>query len=486
MTKLMHIKQGKRGGGRHLYNSIRYVLNKKKTRDGLLVGGNVGTEPEDVHRVMMDTKADRDKTDGRQGYHFVLSFKPGETDEQTAYDVVREFCEEYLGDNYEYVFSIHNDHDHLHGHIVFNSVNRVDGYKYRYEKGDWEKYIQPITDKICIKHGLQPLQFENEKKVGRSYAEWKAEKGGKPSWKKIIRSDIDYAIGNAKSEEQFLQMMKSAGYTIRKGTSSIHGTYYTFCAPGQSRGWRSYNLGDGYSYATIQSRMQKEQYFYAYPQTPRIKGCSMKRQSVYRGISAFQKKRIRKIYFITYRRWDAKNPYAVDQQAVRKSLLHIDRLIEDVNYLLRSRIQSYEALCQRETEVLASEKELKNQKYSTTFLKEDEQYQEYIQLKKSLDHIPAWDDRFESVLDRLEVLEKELPEAMFQENKHIAEIEEQLQRIREEKRIIRHIKKEEQSGDLMVTQWNRSPTKAMEPDRDFIAKEVSEERKGDDSLWKKS
>ena len=232
----MHIKQGKRGGGRHLYNSIRYVLNKKKTRDGLLVGGNAGTEPEDVHRVMMDTKADWDKPDGRQGYHFVLSFKPGETDEQTAYDVVREFCEEYLGDNYEYVFSIHNDHDHLHGHIVFNSVNRVDGYKYRYEKGDWEKYIQPITDRICIRHGLQPLQFENEKKVGRSYAEWKAEKGGKPSWKKIIRADIDYAIGNAKSEEQFLQMMKSAGYTVKKGTSSIHGTYYTFCAPGQSRG----------------------------------------------------------------------------------------------------------------------------------------------------------------------------------------------------------------------------------------------------------
>lgn len=90
------------------------------------------------------------------------------------------------------------------------------------------------------------------------------------------------------------------------------------------------------------------------------------------------------------------------------------------------------------------------------------------------------------VLDRLEVLEKELPEATFQENEHIAEIEEQLQRIREEKRIIRHIKKEEQRGDLMVTQWNRSSTKSMESDRDFITREVSEERKGDDSLWKKS
>ena len=39
--------------------------------------------------------------------------------------------------------------DHVHSHIVFNSVSFVDGKKYRYEKGDWAKYIQPITNKLC-------------------------------------------------------------------------------------------------------------------------------------------------------------------------------------------------------------------------------------------------------------------------------------------------------------------------------------------------
>lgn len=483
VTKLMHIKQGKRGGGRHLYNSIRYVLNKKKTSEGLLVGGNVGTETDEVHRVMMDTKTDWGKPDGRQGYHFVLSFKPGETDEQTAFDVVQEFCEEYLGDNYEYVFSIHNDHDHLHGHIVFNSVNRVDGYKYRYQKGDWEKYIQPVTDKICVKYGLQPLQFENERKAGRSYAQWEAEKKGKPSWKIIIRSDIDYAIGKVADENQFLLLMESAGYKVRKGTSGIHGTYYTFCAPGQSRGWRSYNLGDSYSYEAIQSRIQKEQHSYAYPRTPKIKYCSLRRQPVRQGIPEFQKKRIRKIYFITYRRWDVMNPHTVDQQAVRKSLLHIDRLKEDVSYLIRSGIKSYDALLQREAEVLAAEKSLKNQMYAKEFLKEDEQYLKYIQLKKQLDEISLWDDRFESVLDKLEVLETELPDAAFQEAEQNGEIEAQLQRFREEKRIIRHIKKEEQNEELMVRPWKRNPVRTKEFEPGITAKE---ERKGEDSRWMKT
>ena len=84
----------------------------------------------------------------------------GEASEETAYQVIKEFCEEYLGDDFDYVFSIHNDQKHMHGHIVFNSVNRMSGYKYRYENGDWEKFIQPITDRICERHGLPPLEFE--------------------------------------------------------------------------------------------------------------------------------------------------------------------------------------------------------------------------------------------------------------------------------------------------------------------------------------
>ena len=70
----------------------------------------------------------------------------------------------------------------------------MSGYKYRYENGDWEKYIQPITNKICEKYGLPPLEFDAETRKGKSYAQWQADKKGAPTWKKIIRADIDYII----------------------------------------------------------------------------------------------------------------------------------------------------------------------------------------------------------------------------------------------------------------------------------------------------
>lgn len=147
ITKLSNIGMPKGGGAAHLKNCISYIMNPDKTEG--MVGGNAGTTPQEVYQVMIDTKQEWEKEGGRQGYHFVISFPPGEATKEEAYAVINDFCEEYLGEDYDYVFSIHTDQKHMHGHIVFNSVNRMSGYKYRYEKKDWEKYIQPLTDRIC-------------------------------------------------------------------------------------------------------------------------------------------------------------------------------------------------------------------------------------------------------------------------------------------------------------------------------------------------
>ena len=104
VTVLMHMKEGMTCPHDHLRNAIDYILdvkhNEEKTKGGLLVGGNAGTDHREILNNMLDTKRAYGKTDGRQGYHFVLSFAKGETDENTAYEVVKEFCEEYLCDNY--------------------------------------------------------------------------------------------------------------------------------------------------------------------------------------------------------------------------------------------------------------------------------------------------------------------------------------------------------------------------------------------------
>jgi len=158
ITKLAHLKESKTGPvHRHLKHALAYILNPEKTGGGLWTGGSVPADPSEALRVMLDTKNEFGKTSGRQGYHFVISFSPGECDEKTAYLLGREFCERCFGSEYQYVFAVHNDQAHMHCHIVFNSVSCIDGRKYRYEAGDWEKYIQPITDDLCRKYGLAEL-----------------------------------------------------------------------------------------------------------------------------------------------------------------------------------------------------------------------------------------------------------------------------------------------------------------------------------------
>ena len=468
----MNIKQGKMGGSRHLNNSIRYIMNPKKTEDGKLIGGNAGRTPEEVYQTMMDTKADWDKMEGRQGYHFVLSFKPGETNEETAYKVIQEFCEEYLGDNYDYVFSIHNDHEHMHGHIVFNSVNRVNSYKYRYENGDWKKYIQPITDRICQKHGLPPLEFDEQTRNGKSYAQWEADKKGKPNWKKIIRADIDYIISISENETEFISNMQEIGYQIRKGNSEKHGTYFAIKALEQKRAWRSYNLGNGYNYSEILSRLGRNKFVYKNPKSPKIRYTKIQKTIVYSPMLEFRKKRIRKIYYVTYRYHNRMKPYKVDHREVRKSLLHINQLWENINYLNRNHIDTYEELLNRENELIEKEKALKNQKYSTDFLGESEEYLRYKSLQEKLKQSPEYEDEFEKILDELEELAQILPDAVLEGKDANEELDQQLQSIRREKRIIKHIKKEEEEDKLFHVRWGQPTGRTQQKNK---KKEVHEQ-----------
>lgn len=126
------------------------------------------------------------------------------------------------------IMAVHNDHEHMHCHIVFNSVGRLDGSKYRYVDGDWEKYIQPLTDSLALKHGLSKLEYEKGRKKGTSYAEHAAEKSGKFTWKKIIRLDIDMAVSNSETLEGYFSersgwVTKSAS-VIRKNMENMRHT----------------------------------------------------------------------------------------------------------------------------------------------------------------------------------------------------------------------------------------------------------------------
>ena len=348
ITRLMHMKEAPRYKPQHLVNAIKYILDVRnagaKTDFGKWVGGNAGLSHEEVIESFLNTKKELQKESGRQGYHFIISFPPGAADAQTCYNVIEDFCQEYLGDGYEYVFAVHTDQDHIHAHVVFNSVNRETGYKYRYEKGDWEKTIQPITDKICQQYGLEPLTIEKEK-VGLSYADWSEQKKGTISWKHIMRADIDCAIHHATDSNDFLAKMKQMNYKLEaRGYSKKHNSRYITYKYTDEKGvehkHRSYGFtsgkGDSYNLEAITRRIEEKNL--EQPYHLELAASLEQKMNVRLGQMSTVMKNTR-----TYKRmyqavsfYNLPNPFAENYTTVRKDILRLERLIEDCAYIKRN------------------------------------------------------------------------------------------------------------------------------------------------------
>ena len=68
--------------------------------------GAVNCMVENAYECMRNTKEIYGKTDKRQAYHLIISFEEGETNPDTAFEIIKEFVNRYLADNYEAVYSV--------------------------------------------------------------------------------------------------------------------------------------------------------------------------------------------------------------------------------------------------------------------------------------------------------------------------------------------------------------------------------------------
>lgn len=247
----MYMSQAKgssqRAMGRHLKNSLNYILNPEKTRMGTLVGGNhILPDTEYAFQQMLDTKKimeeryGHQKTKGRQGYHFVLSFSPkDEITPEMALEITEKFVKAYIPD-YEAVFAVHDNTEKIHSHIVFNSVDIVKGKKFHTKNTEWQKRLQPIVNQLCKEYGLstidipgingktkEPALAEAEvvtnaanKTKQKNYAQWEEEKRARQKGIKtkteLIREEIWECLHIAKSRQEFDQEMKKRGYVVKR------------------------------------------------------------------------------------------------------------------------------------------------------------------------------------------------------------------------------------------------------------------------------
>ena len=126
------------------------------------------------------------------------------------------------------MIGVHVDKEHIHAHLVFNSVNADTGEKYHSNAKSYYRQIRAISDRLCREHGLSVL-IQGEPSQAVSYIEWLRRSRGQPTFRSMLEEDLRSAMADANDLGHFFLLMEHMGYEIS------HGNRLGFRLRGQER-----------------------------------------------------------------------------------------------------------------------------------------------------------------------------------------------------------------------------------------------------------
>ena len=219
-------------------NCIEYVLRQDKTNE--LFTCVTGPYCHDeinydlVYRTFLEEKKMWDKDSGRMYAHNIISWHKDEqiTPEQ-ALEFGKEFAENWFS-GFQTLVAVHKDKDHIHCHLVTNSVSYEDGRKLHNTKKDLERMKQ-LTNQMCRESGLTVAE------KGKHFDGSQIEKGEVIAWSKdkynLFRQQVKdsfvadcamavlKALENCISKEKFIEKMKQFGWNVNWTDKRKHITF---------------------------------------------------------------------------------------------------------------------------------------------------------------------------------------------------------------------------------------------------------------------
>lgn len=345
---------------KHLANAIDYITKPEKTEDGMYVSGH-NCLPEYAMNQMLQTKQRFHKLDKRQGYHIIISFEEEKdtVDKDIAFNIIKQFTAEYLGEDFEAVCALHDDVDHhIHGHIVFNSVRCTgQGLKYEYKKGDWERYIQPLVNRICEEYQMATLDLEEVRRnrAKRNKKEWDQSKQGPFIWDEMIKKNIDQAIAVSGSYDEFLDILQELGYRV------VRGKHDAVCPPGMARNRRLDTLKGDYTQSRIKERIQQRESYVMEDnssiQTLDIQTSSQNVTSRKKQLNGYQRTYFARLYRLNVLRKRPNTEYWKYAEDIKE----FHKLQEEYSFLSKYNIQNMQMLEERISVLKSTQQDISKQ-----------------------------------------------------------------------------------------------------------------------------
>lgn len=245
----------------NLSDVIDYAAHPDKTAAALdsesvpilrqLVSG-INCLPATARDEMLAVKKRFGKENGAVAYHGYQSFAPGEATPELAHEIGVKLARKLWGEKYQVLVATHLDKEnHLHNHFVVNTVSFVDGIRYHRTGKDYYE-MRTVSDTLCREYGLSVVEKSQPGK-SKHYGEWRAEQEQRPTWRGLIRSEIDELIRQSVTEKQFYYLLRQKGYEVKFGKD------ISVRPPGKERFVRlTRNFGEAYTAEAIRQRILQQ------------------------------------------------------------------------------------------------------------------------------------------------------------------------------------------------------------------------------------
>ena len=317
-------KSSRRENVENLRSILGEAMNRDRTEQDLFQSA-LGCTLASSFADMLTVKKQWRKLGGVEGYHLVQSFAPGEAAPELAHQIGLELAQRLLGGEFQAVVSTHLNTRCVHNHIVWNSVSLVDGRKYRSNEKSYYTQVRRISDELCRKYGLSLIQPGRTGQPGRPYAQWQAEREGKPTWKTPLQRDVDEAIDRALTWRQFVREMEGRGYAFR-----FDRKHPTLTPPGRQRPVRLKTLGRQYTPEGIRRRIL----------APKPTPAGKNRRYRLRGKLPPPLKGLRALYYsYLYKMGVFPRKPRYPSYAVRQDIRNLDKRLEQMEFVFRNHIE---------------------------------------------------------------------------------------------------------------------------------------------------
>ena len=235
----------KLGNTKSASRAINYAEKRAEEKSGL------NCDVDYAKSSFKQTRALYGKENGVQAHTVIQSFKPGEVTAEQCNQLGVELAKK-IAPNHQVAIYTHTDKEHVHNHIVINSIDLETGRKYQSDKKQRD-FVKRSNDEICREHGLS-VPERNTAKLRYTQAEKSLIEKDQYSWKDDLREKIENAKDHTSDFKSFSEHLEQSGIEFK-----VRGKNVSYKPENVNKWVRGKTLGEDYDKGALEYEFERRE-----------------------------------------------------------------------------------------------------------------------------------------------------------------------------------------------------------------------------------